>query len=85
MAEWLRHFLGLPCRRLVTDHEFRAITWNAGCGFIPEPQRYRSRCFLPRRCHDGPRRPPRSVTVAGNVTGVISTGDGSTVIQRGME
>lgn len=34
---------------------------------------------LPR----GKLYPPRSVTVAGTVTGVISTGDGTTVIQRG--
>lgn len=38
MADWLRHVLGLPCRRPATDHEFCVIAWDAGCGFIPRAE-----------------------------------------------
>jgi hypothetical protein len=53
VIDWLRHLLGLPCRRLIVGHEFVPLSWAPVCGYIPDPRPYRPRCLLPARCHDG--------------------------------
>ena len=53
--DWIRHRLGLKCKRPVIWHNFEPTTWTRPwpephmCGYIPYSLGHR--CGLPERCH----------------------------------